>query len=156
MKIIFDTATNKISIDTSDAQPAQANIQALLDRHGNVINLRGFEMLITVLADGDSIFNLHLPPHGVRYQNTDQDLLAHGQAQWFPDQKITVRAWCKTNDGHEAEANATFIVPRPPQPFPSWTWQEGGWTAPKKRPAKGNYGWDEEKLKWVKVSESEE
>jgi hypothetical protein len=52
-------------------------------------------------------------------------------------------------------AEALMLAQRPPQPFPSWTWQEGGWTAPKKRPAKGNYGWDEEKLKWVKVEVTE-
>lgn len=42
---------------------------------------------------------------------------------------------------------------RPPQPFPSWIWQNEEWTAPTPYPTDGKkwYNWDEDLLSWVFV-----
>ena len=42
---------------------------------------------------------------------------------------------------------------RPPQPYPSWTW-EGVWTPPTPYPDDGGaYDWDEQSQEWVIVTE---
>jgi hypothetical protein len=39
---------------------------------------------------------------------------------------------------------------RPPQPYPSWEWADGAWTAPTPQPTDGGlYIWDEDTLSWV-------
>jgi hypothetical protein len=150
MNITFDTLTGELTIDTSTIQPYGADIQALLNRHGNVINLQGVEMSLTIHANGEQVFFTQLPPPGVRYEKTDQDLLATGQARWLPDQTITAHAWCKTSTGHEVTANAIFVAPRPPQPYPSWTWMDTQWTAPVPYPdSEGDFVWNEQSTEWV-------
>jgi hypothetical protein len=37
----------------------------------------------------------------------------------------------------------------PPQPYPSWTRDEGNWQAPTPRPTEGFWSWDESSLSWV-------
>ena len=114
MDVIFDTAAGQLSIDTSDPQPWGADLRAMLNRHGQVVNLRGVQMRLTITADGVQVFDLSLPPSAVRYKQTDQDILATGRVVWTPDQKIKVSAWCRTHAGHEVTAEAAFTAPSLP------------------------------------------
>ena len=149
MDMIFDTATGQLSIDPQSIQPNGASLRAMLNRHGQTINLRGVEMSLTITADGSEIYTMRLPPAGVKYKQTDQDILATGRVRWQPDQQIGVSAWCKTNSGHEVTAQAQFTAPRPAQPYASWTWQDGRWTAPVDAPDGGEWQWDEDAGAWV-------
>jgi hypothetical protein len=154
MNIIFDTLTGELTIDTSTIHPYGADIQALLNRHGNVINLQGVEMSLTIHADGEQVFFTQLPPPGVRYEKTDQDLLATAQAHWLPDQEITVHVWCRTSTGQEVTADANFTSPRPSQPYPSWIWVDRQWTAPVPYPIDGGmYQWDEDEQAWIEAGD---
>jgi len=149
MDIIFDTLTGELTIDISTIQPYGADIQACLNRYGNVIDLQGVEMSLTIHADGEQVFFTQLPPPGVRYEKTDQDILATAQARWLPDQEITAHAWCRTSTGHEVTDDVSFIAPRPPQPYPSWIWVDGQWTAPVPYPSDdGMYQWNEDLQIW--------
>ena len=156
MDMIFDTATGQLTIDTSSVRPWGADLRAVLNRHGQKVNLKGVEMHISVTADGETAFDMHLPPPGVRYKQTDQDVLATGRVRWRPDQHIEVQAWCKTNSGHEVTAQATFTAPRPAQPYPSWTWQGERWTAPVDAPDDGEWQWDEDAGAWLPVPYDED
>ena len=157
MDMIFDTATGSLTIDTAAVHPWGADLRAMLDRHGHVINLRGVEMSLTINADGSEIYAMHLPPAGVKYKQTDQDILATGRVSWQPDQEISVSAWCKTNSGHEVTAQAQFTAPRPAQPYPSWTWNGSTWEAPVAYPDDGGeYVWDEDAGEWVAVPDEGE
>ena len=159
MDMIFDTATGQLSIDTSSVRPWGDDLRAALNRHGQKVNLKGVEMHISVTADGETVFDVALPPPGVRYKHTDQDVLATGRVRWRPDQQIEVSAWCKTNSGHEVTAEASFIAPRPAQPYPSWEWQDGRWTPPVPYPdgagdwqwgaGAGEWQWDEDAGDWA-------
>lgn len=40
---------------------------------------------------------------------------------------------------------------RPPQPYPSWTWDDTQWVAPVPMPSEGLYTWDEATLSWVEI-----
>jgi hypothetical protein len=116
MDTIFDTATGQLLIDTSDVHPWGADLRAMLNRHGETINLAGVEMSLTIAADGVEVFTMHLPPPGIKYRRTDQNILATGRCEWQPEQAITVQAWCKTNSGHEVTAEAAFTSPAAPEP----------------------------------------
>lgn len=152
MNIVFDTTTGTLTIDTNNIQSHGADPCALLNRHGQVVNLHGVEMSLTIHADGEQILDLHLPPPGIRYEKTDQDILATNRAHWLPDQEITAHVWCKTSTGHEVTADASFTSPRPSQPYPSWTWVDGQWTAPATYPSDGGmYQWDEDEQAWLEV-----
>ena len=80
MDMIFDTATGHLSIDPQSIQPHGADLRAMINRHGQTVNLRGVEMSLTISADGSEIYAMHLPPAGVKYKQTDQDILATGSA----------------------------------------------------------------------------
>ena len=114
MDVIFDTADGSLTIHVPDPQPWGAILRAVLNRHGQVVNLRGIEMRLTIMADGAQVFDLSLPPAGVRYKQTDQDILATGRVSWLPDQQIEVSAWCRTHAGHEVTAEAAFTAPSLP------------------------------------------
>ena len=149
MDVVFDTATGQLSIDTAGVHPWGADLRAMLNRHGQTINLRGVEMRLTITADGAQVFDMALPPPGVRYRQTDQDVIATGRVNWQPDQAIVVSAWCKTNSGHEVTAEAAFTAPRPAKPYPSWEWTGTHWTAPVARPEGEGWAWDEGGQRWA-------
>ena len=148
MDMIFDTATGQLAIEQTSLTPWGAPLRAVLKRHGQVIDLTGVQMRLTVTADGDQVFDLSLPPEGVRYRRTDQDLLAAGRVAWLPDQQISVSAWCRTRAGEDVTAQADFTVPRPPQPYPSWGWADGAWHPPVAVPDGGGFVWNETAQQW--------
>jgi hypothetical protein len=114
MIVIFDALTRSLSIDHAAAQPWGADVEARINRYGQVINLTGVEMRLTVEADGVVVFDLHLPPLGVRYRQTDQDTLATGRVLWPSGAAIRATAWARLNDGAEVTAEAEFTAPEPP------------------------------------------
>ena len=114
MDMIFDMATGTLTIETGAPGPFGATLRAVLERHGQVIDLTGVQMRLTITADDAQVFDLHLPPPGVRYRRTDQDILDTGHAQWQPGQSIAVSAWCRTRAGHEVTAEAAFNAPHVP------------------------------------------
>lgn len=148
MDMIFDTATGALTIDRGTLDPWGAGLRAVLIRHGQVIDLTGVEMRLSITADGQVVADIALPPAGVRYRRTDQDVLATGRAQWDPDQQIGIMAWCQTRAGHEITAEASFTAPRPAQPYPSWVWQGRGWAAPVAMPQDETALWDEASGNW--------
>jgi hypothetical protein len=149
MLIIFDTLHNTFEINTDNPQPFGGGIEARLNRYGYTIPLRGVTFGISVQADGVSVLDMTLPPPGVRYSRTDQDLLATSTARWQPDQEIEVDVWCVNTYGNRYEASKTFTAPRPPQPYPSWSWDEGRWNPPVSYPDEGDWQWDEDLQDWA-------
>jgi hypothetical protein len=66
-----------------------------------------------------------------------------------PDDSVSIAVGVEWN-GVRQTSVTEFIVPRPPQPYPSWSWNtEGGiWVPPVPPPAPG-YVWDEIVTDWV-------
>jgi hypothetical protein len=49
-------------------------------------------------------------------------------------------------------AQRSLTVPRPPRPYPSWTWDGSRWIAPVAYPEDGGlYQWDEAQQAWTEV-----
>jgi len=102
------------------------------------------------LRQGENIKQYGIyPPPGVRYVRTDQTYLVVERLNNLkPDETYELYLWA-TNGGEFFETTTTFIVPRPPQPYDSWTWDGEQWTSPVPYPNDGNgYAWNETTNTW--------
>jgi hypothetical protein len=50
-----------------------------------------------------------------------------------PDNQYTFKIWFELGN-QVREFDTTFTTPKPPQPYPSWTWGDGKWNSPVPRP----------------------
>jgi hypothetical protein len=106
------------------------------------IDLVNFSLIIT--EKNGKFSEILLAKHGITYISTDQYLLLSQRIFWKAEDEISFVI--KVNDITK-EFNLT--VPRPEQPFKSWTWKDGRWTPPVPFPEDGKmYEWNEEKLNW--------
>ena len=104
---------------------------------------------LTVVADGTIHLTKAYPPSGVRYVSTDQTYLTTDRVDLTADAEVTLAVWAE-NGGTRHEAQTTFVVPRPDQPYPSWSWEDGAWVAPITYPDDGGiYSWDEDAGSWT-------
>ena len=89
------------------------------------------------------------PPPSVRYVQTDQAyLVVELLNNLKPDEAYNLYLWA-TNGGDFFESTIDFIVPRPFQPYDSWTWDGEQWTSPVPYPNDGNtYLWNENTHTW--------
>jgi hypothetical protein len=117
IRVIYDVHTKSLSIDTAGAQPWGADIAAELNRYGQRINLAGVSLGATIWADDAEVLGMSMPPPGVVYQQTDQDVLAVARALWPAGAAIRIEAWCINNAGERIEASAEFVAPEPPEPM---------------------------------------
>lgn len=104
------------------------------------------------LTNGPELINDETwPPPGVRYIQTDQDILQTERVYWKPEKTLTLYVWFK-NAGVKKEVTYNFDTPRPVSPYPSWIWNGSSWQPPIPYPTDGNtYMWDESTQQWVKV-----
>lgn len=104
------------------------------------------------LKQGDNIKQYGVyPPAGVRYLQSDQQSLVSERLTLQPDTTYDLYLWSE-NDNIQSETTSTFSSPRPPQPYPSWTWEDKKWNPPTPLPDTENlYNWNEETLSWVKT-----
>jgi len=148
MKITFDVVSRELSFDASDAQPWGGDLSAAINRYGQRLDIRGLTMGITVTSNGVTILDKSWPPAGVKYTNTDQDVILTERLVWNSDEAIVIDVWFDlAGERHEATYNLT--APRPPQPYPSWTWGGTAWEPPVPYPNDGQeYVWDEANQEW--------
>lgn len=106
------------------------------------IDLEGFS--ITITEKNNKFLPISFPEAGVILKSTDQFLLFTERLYWNADDvfNFTVKIG-------ELEKEFAYTVPRPEQPYPSWTWSNGQWNAPVSYPeGEGLYDWNEDNLNW--------
>lgn len=152
MIITYDTKNQTLDISHTGNHSWGTDIIAALERYGETVSLKGVKFGIKVFADNVLVLENKFPPKGVKFQKTNQNTLASSRVTWQPEQTITVEAWLINNSGKTITATDTFTAPLPPQPYPSWTWQNPRWVPPIPYPEdnENEYVWDEETLSWVK------
>ena len=111
---------------------------------------------ITIAANGLSVLTSTYPPEGVGYVATDQTYLTNDRVYLAPDDEVVLTVWAE-NGGQRYEGEVVFTAPRPEQPYPSWTWDDGAWTPPVPPPDFDQpYEWDENQQSWIAVDPTEE
>ena len=153
INVIYSALTQEFTFEHIDIAPTYCDISAGVAKHKDVIEFDGFSFGFLLLRNGAIVAAKTWPEPGVKYIQTDQDIVGGDRVQWKPDQEVTLTVWFE-NFGVKHEGSETFTVPRPPKPYPSWSWDADKlqWVAPVPYPNDGKfYVWDEDAQKWVEV-----
>lgn len=93
------------------------------------------------------------PPSNIIIRELSNNRVFSYSPAWVSDAQVTFKVWA-SNGGVTHTSEISFVVPRPPQPFPSWVWDGTDWQPPVPYPdGDGWYEWDEEALDWVVITE---
>ena len=153
MDILLDTTMAKLVILTDTLEPWGGDLRVLLARPEGRVNLTGVEIDVLVTAQGQVICDLRLPPPGIRYRQTDQDVLTVSRLTWAPDQQVDLTVRLRLPSVPEVTAFASYRTSRPQQPYASWIWDGRDWVAPVAMPhlpplSVAGPVWDEARLHW--------
>lgn len=119
--------------------------------NGPVAQFNRLSFGFTVVANGLLVLANTYPPEGVEYSATDQAYITNDRVDLAADDEVVLAVWAE-NGGQRHEGQTTFAVPRPEQPYPSWTWQDGAWAPPAPYPVgDGFYTWDEGAQEWAPI-----
>lgn len=110
---------------------------------------------LAVSSPDGELLSRSYPDPGVTYLATDQAYLTTDRVEIAPDTQVTFLVWAE-NAGVRSEGSIEFVAPRPPQPYPSWTWDGTGWQPPVPIPAFDPenpvyYEWDEDSQTWIEI-----
>lgn len=95
------------------------------------------------------IFEQTLPKSGEVYLETDQKYLIENNFNFTAGSNYKLKVWVN-NSNIYTEDFYDFYVEIPPQPYPSWTWNNGVWNSPVPHPQDGLiYQWSEETQNWT-------
>lgn len=126
------------------------NIEVGFREGNNPAVFDGLAFGLTVTVNGQKRYAATYPPEGVAYKATDQTYISSDRVALAADDVATLAVWAE-NGGVWYDDEVTFTIPRPPQPYPSWTWSDG-WQPPIPYPDDENfYEWDEETFSWATV-----
>lgn len=154
VKIIFDPAASGLSV-VNNAAAYLCSFVGAVDCNGGVVDLTGFSFGAVVSIDGETALEHSYPPEGVQCVSTDQDVLFAENLKPFPaDSECHVAAWAEVS-GTRVEEQLTFTIPRPSQPFSSWSWDGTKWAPPVPFPLDDDdneYEWNEDQGTWDLVS----
>lgn len=105
----------------------------------------------TLLVDNKEVKSLSWPPSNIVIRELAPSRLFSYLLDAAPDDEVTLRVWA-TNAAVTDENETTFTIPRPAQPFPSWSWQDGEWVPPVPYPDTGSmFEWNEDSQQWELV-----
>ena len=118
MQATFDVLSRTLSLNAGDPLPSGGSLSATLNRHGNVVPLRGVSFGFATTVNGEQTDEQSWPRASVKYSKTDQDTLATYRLQWEPEGSVTVDVWLVDSQGQRHTATASFIAPAMPEPDP--------------------------------------
>jgi len=142
--------TGNWSLDTSDIGSGSNDLYITFTEEAPVITFKDLKFGYELRQDGNIKEYGVYPPPGVRYRRSDQEYLKVIRLNTQTDESYTLFLWAE-NDGQRFEKEFDLEIPRPPQPYDSWTWnsEEKVWEAPVPRPNDDKYyRWNEETQSW--------
>ena len=116
MQATFDVLSRTLSLELEDSLPTGDSLSAKLNRHGNVVSLKGVSFGFSLSLNGERAESQSWPPDGVKYSKTDQDTLASYRLQWQPEDEVQVDCWLVDAAGEKHTATASFTAPPLPPP----------------------------------------
>jgi hypothetical protein len=157
--ILYDMATTEFSSHIPELAPNFVDIFFGARSNGSTsVNLRGFKKVSIEVVSGISpSYPLHeYPPSNTTLISSDQEYLTSFRIMTQPEAELTIITKVKLVNGDEHTHSIPITIPRPPQPYPSWTWDAAlkRWIPPVPYPDDGGrYVWDESTLSWVPAPE---
>lgn len=101
------------------------------------------------IFENNELKNSYTFPKGLtQYIETDQPFIESVRIRTKPETNYTIKI-NSTNNNISSLGEYNFYIDKPPQPYPSWIWENDNWHAPVPYPEDGDYDWDEENGNWV-------
>lgn len=144
--VTYSPVTEQFTFTLQDVKPGPTNIVAGLELDRNSMPLIGFSTGYRLTVDGQQLAEEQWPKPGTTYVETDQVILLDARPVLIPG-SATLTVWF-ANFGMYFEASHTFVVPLPPRPFASWSWDGEDWQPPTPKPGVF-YRWDEPTQQWI-------
>lgn len=155
MVIIADLSTELMSLINSDTQYQHLYL-GFTDGGNAVVFFDNLSFGVSVLQGSSVIQEEVFPQNNFSLQSTDQEYVFDTKLHSvIAGNEYTISVWV-TNAGSSWQQEFNFIVPLPPQPYPSWVWSENiqWWTPPVAYPSDGgNYVWNEDAQDWQAVTD---
>ncbi len=153
MKIMCDVSLKTIVVSETDNSDKNLYF-GFTDLEESRVVFDKLSFGVAIYQGGSFLLQELFPKDGLSYDSTDQTFLA---SLFLDAIKLgllyTVKIFA-TNAGETWEENFDLILPRWPQPFQSWLWNDSNdcWVAPVDYPDDGqNYEWDEIQRLWTVV-----
>lgn len=147
----LDLASKNWVFDVAPETPSPDLQIGFKDNGGPVDQFVDLSFGFTVTANGESVMEKSYPPGNVKYVATDQTYVTNDRVDLASDDEVVLSVWA-TNDGVTTAGEVSFVVPRPEQPYPSWTWNGTGWEPPVPYPGEEpGYVWDEDLQDWATI-----
>jgi hypothetical protein len=149
--ITFDAATKEFSCQLKELDSFYAAVALFVANPEELVfnELQiGVDFSDNVLG-GDQVW----PAPGITVLGIDTSQLLSYQVNWKPDDQVGLRLWLKT-DAENFEYTTSFVVPKPPQPYPSWSWDGTFWKPPVPKPfvLDKEVVWDETAGEWIQLN----
>jgi len=143
--------TGQFEFVENGISPSYCTLVACLDTSGETLEFSDLHYGV-IVKNGDTVIGeKSFPPEGIKIIKSNQHCIDTYRVKWQPDMIIDIDVWMQQSFGR-VEDSYQLTVPRPPQPYPSWTWDDIQklWESPEPYPEDGkNYTWDEDELTWV-------
>ena len=153
MRIMCDVSLKTIAL--SETETSDKNLYfGFTDLGKSHVVFDNLTFGFSIYQDDNLLLRESFPKDGLSYDSTDQTFLV----SLFLDAiklglSYTIKVFV-TNAGDTWEEAFDLILPRWPQPFESWLWNDFNdcWIAPVECPDDGQYyEWDESKTSWIVV-----
>lgn len=103
----------------------------------------------SVLLNGETHKSFISPVYN--FVKLDSDYVFGYSSNTQPDDEVVLSVWVEF-EGEKSSSQISFVIPRPPQPYPSWEWDGAEWQPPTPYPADDVwYEWDEAEQEWATV-----
>lgn len=149
IKAIYDFSSNQWQIDADAFTGSWAEVQIIFKSVNPMTVLpQDFKFGFTVTKDQDLLISKQYPENIGKFEAADSYPLAIESIYFVPEHKYKIYVWLKSN-AQITEYTQEITAGRLPQPFPSWTWNNGFWIPPVPKPVNGPYDWNEAQQQWV-------
>jgi hypothetical protein len=139
---LVNFTNSTITFDTNNLAHHGTAFQMGIEDRQSFVDLR-FEITI-----GEE--TKYKPDGSYKYGQSDQEFVDYIYFDLLPNTEYTANFFVR--DGQEEVTESlTFTTPKPPQPYPSWTWEDYDWNPPVPYPEDDTmlYIWDEEGQQWT-------
>lgn len=156
MKFIGDISKKTWAIEEEQHSSIKHVFFNFVDNDNDQVFFNNLSFGIAISKDKTTILEDSFPKKGISYIFNDQEYIDFFDAsELLIGTEYDALIWAE-NNGIRWESNFSFILPLPPQPYPSWSYDNESeeWAAPVDMPDdEFVYYWSEEDQKWIAITD---